>query len=90
MLHAGYVHNIKLTKRMFTSDRALLETLLAAYWENGGTQAMISVVDRDELERAMRDPEKYSHLMVRVGGYSARFVDLPPDIQRDILQRTLY
>jgi pyruvate-formate lyase len=27
---------------------------------------------------------------VRVGGFSARFVELHPDIQRDILNRTLY
>jgi len=88
--HAGYVHNMKFTKRMFTTERAQLEALLAAYWANGGTQAMISVVDRGELENAMKNPEEYGNLIVRVGGYSARFVELPAAIQRDILSRTLY
>jgi pyruvate-formate lyase len=50
---------------------------------------MITVVDRRDLEDAMREPEKWGHLMVRVGGFSARFVDLDRDVQFEILSRTL-
>jgi pyruvate-formate lyase len=42
------------------------------------------------MEAAMGEPEKYRNLIVRVGGFSARFVELTPDIQRDLLARTLY
>jgi formate C-acetyltransferase len=38
----------------------------------------------------MREPEKWGHLMVRVGGFSARFIDLPREAQLDVLHRTLY
>ena len=60
------------------------------YFDQGGTQAMITVVSRGDLEAAMRDPDSYRHLFVRVGGFSARFVDLSRDVQLEILQRTLY
>jgi pyruvate-formate lyase len=51
---------------------------------------MITVVSRDDLERAMEAPEQYRHIFVRVGGFSARFVDLSRDVQLEILDRTLY
>jgi len=88
--HAGYTHNLKFSRRMFTEERRSLEALLDAYWAKGGTQAMLSVVDRGEMEQAVREPGKYRNLIVRVGGFSARFVDLAPDIQQDLISRTLY
>jgi formate C-acetyltransferase len=63
---------------------------LATYFAQGGTQAMLTVVSRDDLLRALEEPENYGHLLVRVGGFSARFVDLPPEVQQDILNRTLW
>ncbi|RPH95156.1 MAG: hypothetical protein EHM72_15150, partial [Calditrichaeota bacterium] len=49
-----------------------------------------TVTDRDELERALQTPEAFGHLIVRVGGYSEYFVKLPVEIQREIINRTLY
>jgi pyruvate-formate lyase len=89
-LHAGYVHNMKFTRQMFTEDRAKLKFLLDGYFAKGGTQAMITVVNRGDLEQAMIEPDRYRNLIVRVGGFSARFVELERDVQRDILNRTLY
>jgi pyruvate-formate lyase len=88
-LHAGAVQNMKFGKEMFGPHRAQMEALLATYFDTGGAQAMITVVGRDDLEAAMREPEKWGHLMVRVGGFSARFVELSPTVQREILERTL-
>jgi pyruvate-formate lyase len=87
--HAGYVHNMKFSKQMFTRQRPKLEALLNTYFARGGTQAMITVVSRGDLENAMREPEKYRNLIVRVGGFSARFVELDRQVQLDILNRTL-
>lgn len=87
--HACTVQNMKFSKGMFR-DRARLKALLDVYWARGGTQAMITVVDRRDLEQAMEEPEKWGHLMVRVGGFSARFVDLPRDVQLEVLGRTLH
>ena len=60
--------------------------MLQAYFDNGGAQAMITVVSRGDLEAAMQEPEKYQHIFVRVGGFSARFVELDRDVQLEILQ----
>jgi len=87
--HAGYVQNMKFSKQMFAAQRDKLDALLETYWAKGGTQAMITVVDRGDLEAAIREPEKHANLIVRVGGFSARFVELPQDVQEDVLRRTL-
>ncbi len=84
------MHNIKFGKRMFTEHRPVMEAALQAYWAGGGTQAMITVVGKDDLENAMREPAKYPNLIVRIGGFSARFVELSPELQRDIIKRTFY
>lgn len=89
-LHAGAVQNMKFSPSLFRRHRAKLEALLSAYWDGGGAQAMITTVSRADLESAMKDPERWGHLIVRVGGFSIRFVELPRDIQFEILLRTLY
>ena len=89
-IHAGAVQNMKFSPELFRTRRPELEALLDTYFANGGAQAMITVVSRGDLEAAMERPEAYGHLFVRVGGFSARFVDLGRDVQLEILQRTLY
>ncbi|MBN1875823.1 MAG: hypothetical protein JXA33_16490 [Anaerolineae bacterium] len=39
------------------------------------------------LLAAQREPEKYRDLVVRVSGFSARFVELSPEVQADIMRR---
>lgn len=89
-IHAGAVQNMKFSKEMFSKYRDKLEFLLAAYFKIGGAQAMLTVVDRGQLEEAMEFPERHQNLIIRVGGFSERFVNLPPETQREVLSRTLY
>lgn len=89
-IHAGAVQNMTLSRKLFTEQAEIVKSLLMAYFKNGGQQAMISVLNRNDLENAMKDPKNYYHIMVRVGGFSARFVTLAPDVQREIASRTLY
>lgn len=89
-IHAGAVQNMKFSRNMFREHRETVKGILETYFEQGGQQAMLNVVDRNELEAAMKEPEKYQDLFVRVGGYSGRFVQLPKEVQLDILNRTLY
>jgi pyruvate-formate lyase len=88
-LHAGAVQNMKFAREMFAGRRRETEALLDTYFALGGTQAMISVVSRGDLEAALSEPERWGQLMVRVGGFSARFVELSSAVQREILERTL-
>jgi pyruvate-formate lyase len=88
--HAGYTQNMKFSKSLFQNERTKLEALMGTYFACGGTQAMITVIGREDLENALKEPEKHRNLIVRVGGFSARFVELAPEIQQDLLARTLY
>lgn len=89
-VHAGCVQNMKFSKQMFTTYLDKTKALLEVYFQSGGSQAMISVVGREDLENAVRWPDRYKNLLVRVGGFSARFVELGEEEQREIIARTLY
>lgn len=89
-VHAGYTQNMKFSRSLFREQLPKVEALLQTYFESGGAQAMITVVGRGDLEAALRDPNSYRNLIVRVGGFSARFVELAPEVQQDLLARTLY
>lgn len=89
-LHAGSVQNMKFSKEMMNSYRDKTEILLKTYWEKGGAQCMINCIGRDDLENAMKHPDQYANLIVRVGGFSARFVELSKEVQLEILSRTMY
>lgn len=89
ILHAGSVQNIKFSKSIFNNKRTIIKSLLSTYFENGGPQLMVSVVGKGELEDAFKNPEKYPNLLVRVGGFSARFVNLERDVQEEVLARTI-
>lgn len=46
-------------------------------------------VNKEELLAAQKDPENYSHIIVRVCGFSAQFIMLPPDYQEEVITRTV-
>lgn len=89
-IHAGSVQNMRFGRDFFFTDRQKFESILNTYFAKGGSQAMITVINRGDLEKALVEPEKYKDLFVRVGGFSARYVDLPKDVQLEILSRVTY
>lgn len=89
-IHAGAVQNIKFSKETFNGCREKCRSVTDAYFKGGGAQLMITVVGKEDLENAMRRPQDYTGLLVRVGGFSARFVELSREVQGDILSRTCY
>jgi formate C-acetyltransferase len=54
----------------------------------GHWHIQFNVVDSEILREAQKEPEKHSHLIVRVAGYSAFFVDLSEHTQNDIISRS--
>lgn len=89
--HAGFVHNLKVSKTLFKpGNREKFENLVNTYFENGGIQLMITTLNPDDLKNALKYPEKYQNLLVRVGGWTSRYVELEPKYQMEILHRTMY
>jgi len=68
--------------------RATFAAFLKAFVNLGVMTMQISMVDRETLLDARENPGRYPHLMVKVAGYSARFVDLPPEEQEELIGRT--
>ena len=69
---------------------ALLADLVQSYFERGGMQIQVNVADVEALRRAQRRPYDYPELTVRVGGFSAYFVELERAVQDDIIARTAH
>lgn len=88
-IHAGAVQNMKFSRDLLTKHRDKFEMLMRTYFKKG-QQAMLNILNRDDLENALAHPEQYPNLIVRVGGFSARYVELDRKTQEEILSRTLY
>jgi len=88
--NGGTMTNFKVSREFFTKERGKFEALFSAYWAGGGLQANVTIVNKGDLEAALKEPEKYPHVLVRLGGWTARFIDLEPLVQNEILERTLY
>lgn len=87
---AGTLLNIKLTTDIVkdTVGKKKLVSLLRSEEILGGFHVQFNVVDRNTLLEAQKRPEEYADLLVRVAGYSAYFVDLRPEAQNLIINRT--
>ena len=71
-------------------DRTDTVELIDTYFHTGGMEIQISVVDRQTLLNAQKEPEKYYNLVVRVSGFSAYFRSLNKTTQDEIIARTEY
>jgi len=88
--HAGSVQNIKFSPIFFKENRKMIQALFKTYFQKGGCHIMVTVVGRGVLEDAVKNPENYRDLIVRVSGFSAVFVNLEPSTQRELMSRVLY
>ena len=62
--------------------------LITTYFSLGGQQIQPTVASTEMLCAAQRDPDNYRGLIVKVGGYSAYFIDLGLEIQNEIISRS--
>ena len=71
-----------------SQDIQKLAMLMKTYFSNGGMEMQINIVDSKTMRKAQEHPEEYRDLVVRIAGFSAYFVELAPDGQRDLISRT--
>lgn len=72
------------------AGRRALCGLLGNFFDQGGMEVQINVLDADTLRAAQADPTLYPGLVVRVAGYCAYFNDLQPAVQDEIIARTAH
>ena len=89
---SGFVLQIKFDKKNFGTDKGkeAFKSLLKSYFLGGGQQLTVNVLSADELLDAIEHPERHGDLIVRVGGYSAMFTALDPDLQKNVIARTMH
>jgi len=61
-----------------------------AYFAAGGKHMQFNAVDNETLRAAQADPARYRDLIVRIGGCSAYFTQLDPQIQEELIERSEY
>ncbi|HCY88029.1 MAG TPA: formate C-acetyltransferase/glycerol dehydratase family glycyl radical enzyme [Desulfobacteraceae bacterium] len=88
---SGTLLNMKLSPELMKEQRGIvnLMSLLKTACSLGVFHAQFNVVDKDILMRAQKEPEKYKDLLIRVAGYTAYFVELCPEVQDEIIHRTI-
>ena len=67
----------------------ILSALMRSCLELGIQYVNVAIHDTEALLDAQKNPELHEDLIVRVWGYSARFVDLCTDMQNHVIQRTI-
>ena len=89
-LAAGGSVNLSLSPQLLATDRDIdnFVSFLRTIEELGIYQIQFNVISSDTLRKAMKEPQNYRDLMVRVGSFVAYFVDLTEETQLDIISRT--
>lgn len=62
--------------------------MLKTFCATGGDLVQFNIVSSQTLRDAQKNPDQYRDLLVRVATYSAYFVDVPLEMQNDIIART--
>jgi formate C-acetyltransferase len=88
----GTLLNQKFLPQVLEDEQGItkLAHLIRAYFKMDGHHMQFNVVNSDELRRAQDCPDDYRDLIVRVAGYSDYFVDLTPQLQNEIIERTTH
>lgn len=86
----GNILNLKFTKTALGSkdSKQKLMDMVSTYFNRlGGQEVQFNVINGETMKAAQKKPEEYGDLIVRIAGYSARFVELSEELQNDIIAR---
>ena len=79
-------YNLNLTLPLGTGEDSI-QALLETFFASGGQELQVACLDPDLLRAARRFPELHGDLLVRVAGFTARFVDLSRAEQDELMSR---
>ena len=89
-IHAGVINNVRFSKELFQTSYEKVKLVIRTFLEHNGNQMNLMVIGRDDLINAKKHPEEYQNLIIRIGGFSARFVELDSVVQDELIARTTY
>ena len=85
----GYALNMSFDPQTVAGKKGIriLDTLINGFFDQGGLEVQLNVLDPQLLEEARRIPGKHPGIVVRVAGYCACFDDLSDGVQQEIICR---
>lgn len=88
-LPAGGPLDLRLARRLVGGQEGTerMAGLIRGFVASGGAMLTLTVVDTEELRAAQREPEKYTSLRVRMGGWCAYFTMLSHEQQNHHIRR---
>ena len=75
--------------RMERDGENLLTAIIRAFLEAEGSTLQINLLDRDQLVEAKAHPEQHQDIIVRICGYSEKFVSLSEKQQDEVISRAI-
>ena len=89
LMENGSVFNMKFNPAAFEErNLSKFTALQKTYFDQGGFQMQVTVVDKQTLLDAQKHPENHRNLVVRIAGYCAQFTEIGPRMQEHVIQRT--
>ena len=78
---------IPITSTASEEQREKIAGVVRTYMKYGGQMAQITTATLEDLIDAKKNPHDHFDLIVRVGGFSNRFIELIPDSQDEMIAR---
>ncbi|MEG0944640.1 MAG: formate C-acetyltransferase/glycerol dehydratase family glycyl radical enzyme, partial [Angelakisella sp.] len=86
----GTLMNLKFTQETVAGEegRDNLISFIDEYIAKQAMHVQFNIMSSETMKAAQKKPEDYKDMLVRVAGYSAYFVELGKNLQKDLIQRT--
>lgn len=84
--HISLPRNMAETKE---ESLEILKTLNKVMWKKGFIMMSLAIYDVDKLKEAQANPSQNEDVIIRVWGYSAKFIDLCKEMQDHVISRII-